>query len=331
MQWPPDPGARPERHEPEGLGGRGVDDLPDVEAHPLAEQRQLVDQRDVDVAEDVLEELGELGGVRRGELQDRVVDAPQEGRGARRARRGQRRRRGAGRRAGALAGSPGLTRSGAKARSKSRPATRPDRSRAPRGSGPVGRAREGRRLEDDELARAEVLADESRPPTAPARGRGPWPGDRGRDADEDRRRASPSVASVELLTIRSRPSAARRRAARRRCRRSASGRPRSSSTRRCSASTPTTSDARLDEGEGERQADVAEADDRDALVAHVASTGSSDRIRWPGSGPRRSGRSPGRSVPAARSGAPRAHRARGARSGRGSGRPRRSQRQLADP
>ena len=63
--------AGPERHEPERLGRRRVDDLPDVEAHPLAQQGQLVHERDVDVAEDVLEELGELGRVRRGELDDR--------------------------------------------------------------------------------------------------------------------------------------------------------------------------------------------------------------------------------------------------------------------
>jgi hypothetical protein len=52
-----------EPHEPEGLGGGGVDDLPDVEAHPLAEQRQVVDEGDVDVAEHVLEQLGHLRGV----------------------------------------------------------------------------------------------------------------------------------------------------------------------------------------------------------------------------------------------------------------------------
>ena len=62
---------RPERHEPERLGRRRVDDLPDVEAHPLAQQGELVDERDVHVAEHVLEELGELGGVGRRQLDDR--------------------------------------------------------------------------------------------------------------------------------------------------------------------------------------------------------------------------------------------------------------------
>ena len=65
-----DAGARREAHEPERLGRRGVDDLPDVEAHPLAQQGELVDEGDVDVAEDVLEELRQLGRVGRGQLDD---------------------------------------------------------------------------------------------------------------------------------------------------------------------------------------------------------------------------------------------------------------------
>src|SRR5262249_25458491 len=48
------PGARLEAHEPEGLGGGGLDDLPNVDAHTVAEHRHLVHERDVDVAEDVL-------------------------------------------------------------------------------------------------------------------------------------------------------------------------------------------------------------------------------------------------------------------------------------
>ena len=49
-----------EAHEPVGLGRGGVDDLPDVDPHPLGEDRQLVDERDVDRAEDVLQQLGHL-------------------------------------------------------------------------------------------------------------------------------------------------------------------------------------------------------------------------------------------------------------------------------
>ena len=59
-------GAGLEAHEAERLRGGGVDDLPDVDAHAVAELRQLVDQRDVDGAEDVLEQLGQLGRLRGG-------------------------------------------------------------------------------------------------------------------------------------------------------------------------------------------------------------------------------------------------------------------------
>ncbi len=45
---PAEAGAGLERLEAERLGGGGVDDLPDVDAHPVAELRELVDERDVD-------------------------------------------------------------------------------------------------------------------------------------------------------------------------------------------------------------------------------------------------------------------------------------------
>jgi hypothetical protein len=49
-----------EAHEAEGLGGGGVEDLPDVDAHSVEDDLELVDQGDVDGAEDVLQELGAL-------------------------------------------------------------------------------------------------------------------------------------------------------------------------------------------------------------------------------------------------------------------------------
>ena len=67
-------GAGVEAHEAVGLGGRGVDDLPDVDAHPVAEHRQLVDERDVHRAEDVLEQLGQLGRLGPGDRHDLVAD-----------------------------------------------------------------------------------------------------------------------------------------------------------------------------------------------------------------------------------------------------------------
>jgi hypothetical protein len=53
-------------------GGRRVDHLPHVQAHPVAQHRQLVDQRDIDAAEDVLEQLHQLGGIGRGDGHYRV-------------------------------------------------------------------------------------------------------------------------------------------------------------------------------------------------------------------------------------------------------------------
>ena len=52
-------------HETEGLGRGGVDDLPDVDAHALGKDRQLVHERDIDRTEDVFKQLGELAGLRR--------------------------------------------------------------------------------------------------------------------------------------------------------------------------------------------------------------------------------------------------------------------------
>ena len=61
MQWPPRPGPGIERHEAERLRLGRLDHLPDVDAHRVADDLQLVDQRDVDGAEDVLGQLHGLG------------------------------------------------------------------------------------------------------------------------------------------------------------------------------------------------------------------------------------------------------------------------------
>ncbi len=47
--------------EAKGLGFGGVDDFVDVDAHAHAKLLELVDQRDIDAAIDVFEELGHLG------------------------------------------------------------------------------------------------------------------------------------------------------------------------------------------------------------------------------------------------------------------------------
>ena len=57
-------GAGIKGHEAEGLGGGGVDDFPDIDIHAQAEHFQLVDQRDVDAAENIFEQLGHFGGAR---------------------------------------------------------------------------------------------------------------------------------------------------------------------------------------------------------------------------------------------------------------------------
>jgi len=51
-----------EGHKAEGLGGGGLDHLPDVDAHAAEDLLHLVDQGDVDAAEDILEQFGGLGG-----------------------------------------------------------------------------------------------------------------------------------------------------------------------------------------------------------------------------------------------------------------------------
>ena len=121
------PGTGLEAHEPVGLGRGRVDDLPDVDSHPLGEDRQLVDERDVDRAEDVLEQLGHLGGLGRRDPDDVIADAAVELLGA----------LGAGRRdpadhlgrvAQRVVGAPGSTRSGEKARLMSSPTRSPDAS-----------------------------------------------------------------------------------------------------------------------------------------------------------------------------------------------------------
>ena len=60
-----EPGPGIERHKAERLGLGRVDHLPDVDAHRLEHDLQLVDERDVDRAEDVLGELDRLGGLER--------------------------------------------------------------------------------------------------------------------------------------------------------------------------------------------------------------------------------------------------------------------------
>ena len=67
MQCPPSPGPGIERHEAERLRRRGVDHVPDVDAHLAIDMLQFVDERDVDATEDV---FGQLHRFRRGGRRD---------------------------------------------------------------------------------------------------------------------------------------------------------------------------------------------------------------------------------------------------------------------
>ena len=55
MQWPPSPGPGWKLMNPNGFVAAAPIDLPDVDLHPVAELGELVDERDVDRAEDVLQ------------------------------------------------------------------------------------------------------------------------------------------------------------------------------------------------------------------------------------------------------------------------------------
>src|SRR5581483_6784749 len=65
-----------EGHEPERLRRGGADHFPDVDVHAVAQLRELVHERDVHRAEDVLEQLRQLGGLGGRHLVDVVERAP---------------------------------------------------------------------------------------------------------------------------------------------------------------------------------------------------------------------------------------------------------------
>ena len=141
------PGAGLEAHEAERLGRRRVDHLPDVDPEPVAELGDFVDQGDVDRAEDVLQELCQLGGLRRADDLDRVADLRVEGGGALGAGGGDaadQLRRGADRVVGAARDRSARARR--RGRSPRRPCDRPrDRpGAAPRGWSPGRRSTRGR-------------------------------------------------------------------------------------------------------------------------------------------------------------------------------------------
>lgn len=78
---PADPRAGPERLEPERLGLRAADDVPQVDAQVVAEHGHLVDERDVDVPEVGLQDLHGLRLAGATRAYDLVGEPPVEGGG----------------------------------------------------------------------------------------------------------------------------------------------------------------------------------------------------------------------------------------------------------
>ncbi len=71
----------------ERLGGSGFDDFPNIQIHAQAEHLKLVDQSDVDAAVNILQQLGHLGRGGRGDgngaMEDRTVESASQLRGLR--------------------------------------------------------------------------------------------------------------------------------------------------------------------------------------------------------------------------------------------------------
>src|SRR5690606_1218898 len=150
-------GSRVERHEPERLGRRRLDDFPHADAEPVAHERQLVDQADVDRPERVLEQLHHLGDPGRADLDDRgdrgaVELARQPGADGRVAAHHLRH---VARVPGLVARIDALGREGQEEIAAGHESLFFEQ----RPHDFVGRARVRRRLEDDELARPQVLCD----------------------------------------------------------------------------------------------------------------------------------------------------------------------------
>src|SRR5271157_176767 len=79
---PAEPGSRIERVKAKGFGLGRFDHFPDIYAHAQAELFQLVHQRDVDAAVDVLQKFGHLCRSRRrdrnGAVEDEAIEVPTE-------------------------------------------------------------------------------------------------------------------------------------------------------------------------------------------------------------------------------------------------------------
>ena len=198
---PADARARVEGLEAERLGRGAVDDVPEVDAQLVAELGHLVDERDVDLAVGVLEQLGHLRLARAGRSHD-GVDEPRVERLGRVAAGRRHAAHDLGRvvhavrrvaRVDALRGE----------RQVEVAADREAGALEDRAHDLLGRARPGRRLEDDEHARADVARDRLGRRRDRAQVGTALVGQRGRDADDH------GVGVVELVLECRRPEAAR--------------------------------------------------------------------------------------------------------------------------
>ena len=162
-QWPPTPGPGVKCMKPNGLVGRGVDRVPDVDVERVGEHGQLVDQCDVDVAERVLEQLGQLGLPGR---RHRHGACRPDGRRTP-ARPPASRRRGPETTFGVFSkcqvGLPGSMRSGRVAQVEVPPATQPAAGLEDRADQLLGGARVGGGLEDHAAARPHRWGREAGP------------------------------------------------------------------------------------------------------------------------------------------------------------------------
>ena len=191
MQWPPRPGPGLERLEAERLRRGGLDHLPDVDPHPVAELRELVDERDVDRAVDVLEQLRQLGRLGRRDLVHGVDRACGRAPPPPSVQAGVRPPTTFGVVFVVQSVRPGSTRSGDIARWKSSPALSPLPCLEDRLHDLARRARVGRRLEHDELARLQHGArSRAARPRRSSRSGSRWRRERRRQRDQDRRGAA---------------------------------------------------------------------------------------------------------------------------------------------
>ena len=72
MQCPPRPGPGIKRHEPKWFRLGRFDDFPDVNSHRAVDELQLINQRDIHAAKNILQQLGRFSDATRRDWHKRV-------------------------------------------------------------------------------------------------------------------------------------------------------------------------------------------------------------------------------------------------------------------